>query len=330
MSFFKIAGLVATIAATAAAHGHVSSVVVGGATLSGYEPNYQYKTPAPVVAGWSDPLAQDNGFVEPNSYTNPDIICHKGATPGQATIPVNAGEDVTFLWTVPWPDSHHGPIITYLAKCPGDCATVDKTTLEFVKVDAVGLVTPGQTGKWASDTLIAQNSSWTFTIPESIAPGQYVARHEIIALHSAGQANGAQNYPQCINLEVSGSGTENPTGTLGTELYKADDPSIVFNIYTQIDSYAIPGPTLWAGAAGPAGGSAGGSSSAAAPTATAGSGSSQGGSGGAAGGSSAQSSGASTSATAAAGSTGAASTRAPAPTATKACKRRRRAAHLKV
>lgn len=35
-----------------------------------------------------------------------------------------------------------------------------------------------------------------FTVPQHLAPGNYVLRHEIIALHAAGQANGAQNYPQ--------------------------------------------------------------------------------------------------------------------------------------
>lgn len=85
------------------------------------------------------------------------------------------------------------------------------------------------------------------TIPESIAPGNYVLRHEIIALHSAGEPNGAQNYPQCINLEVSGSGSDKPEGVPGTELYTADDEGITFNIYQAMDSYPIPGPALYEG-----------------------------------------------------------------------------------
>lgn len=38
--------------------------------------------------------------------------------------------------------------------------------------------------------------SWPVKIPSSLAPGNYVIRHEIIALHAAGSSNGAQNYPQ--------------------------------------------------------------------------------------------------------------------------------------
>ena len=88
-------------------------------------------------------------------------------------------------------------LIDYLANCGGDCTTVDKTTLEWFKIDAQGLYDDTTVpGTWASDTLIANNNSWTVTIPSDIASGNYVLRHEIIALHSAGEADGAQNYPQ--------------------------------------------------------------------------------------------------------------------------------------
>ena len=140
-----------------------------------------------------------------------------------------------------WP--HIGTIITYLANCNGACSTVDKTTLSFFKIDAVGITAPGSPPKWATDTLIAAGNKWSFTIPASIAPGNYVLRHEIIALHNAENANGAQNYPQCINLQITGSGTAKPTGTKGEALYKANDPGILFNPYTQVNSYPVPGPS---------------------------------------------------------------------------------------
>jgi cellulase len=100
---------------------------------------------------------------------------------------------------------------------------------------------------WASQKLIDNGNSWTTTIPKSLAPGNYVVRHEIIALHGASSANGAQNYPQCFNLKVTGSGTANPTGVAGTALYKSTDPGIHFNPYTTITSYPMPGPTVWTG-----------------------------------------------------------------------------------
>lgn len=144
-------------------------------------------------------------------------------------------------------------ILDYLAACTGgDCTTVDKTTLGFFKIDGVGLIDDSTVpGTWASDQLIANNNSWSVTIPESLAPGGYVLRHEIIALHSAEQADGAQNYPQCINLWVSGSGSAVPASadtTLGTALYTETEAGVNVNIYASIASYDVPGPTQWASA----------------------------------------------------------------------------------
>lgn len=102
---------------------------------------------------------------------------------------------------------------------------------------------------WASDTLIAANNSWTVTIPSSLAAGSYVLRHEIIALHSADQANGAQNYPQCINLQISGKGTAKPSGIKATKLYSPTGKGIKISIYWPVlTSYSIPGPAVWKGA----------------------------------------------------------------------------------
>jgi len=243
-SKFTLLALVSTVVA----HGTVSGIVADGVYYVGYNPSYQYENPAPVVAAWSTPEDLDNGFVAPASYSNPDIICHKGATPGQAAARVKAGGTVEFQWT-PWPVSHHGPVIDYLANCNGPCEKVDKTTLKWFKIDAVGLLNPAVTdGYWGTDELIADNSSWVVKIPTDIAPGNYAIRHEIIALHAAGSPNGAQNYPQCFNLAISSDGTNNPTGIVGTSLYQETDPGIEFDIYGTLSTYVIPGPPLYSGA----------------------------------------------------------------------------------
>lgn len=142
-------------------------------------------------------------------------------------------------------------MIDYLANCNGACETVDKTTLKWFKIDAVGLINPTQitSGYWGSDVMIGNNNSWTVAIPPTIAPGNYVIRHETIALHAAGQANGAQNYPFCFNLAITSSGTDTPAGVLGTELYKATDPGVVYDVYqSTLAAYTIPGPALYSGA----------------------------------------------------------------------------------
>jgi len=236
-------------AASVAAHGHVKNIVINGASYQGYDINvFPYTQNPPKVAAWTASNT-DNGFVGPESFASPDIICHKNSQNAGAHAVVAAGDKVFVQWDT-WPESHHGPVIDYLASCGSQgCETVDKTSLEFFKIAEAGLINGANApGQWASDQLIANNNSWMIQIPSNIAPGNYVLRHEIIALHSAGDLNGAQNYPQCFSLVVTGSGTARPAGVKGTALYTASDEGIRFNIYRSLSSYPIPGPKLIDGA----------------------------------------------------------------------------------
>lgn len=216
-------------AARAAAHGLVSGVVTDGTYNQGFILDYYYEKintgSYPNTAGWYEE-ATDNGYVAPSSYGEADIICHKNADNANATATVSAGGTVDFQWNT-WPQSHIGPVLTYVANCgSGDnaCSTVDKTTLEWVKIDEAGIDLDTQT--WPTDDLIANNNTWSVTVPSSLASGSYVFRHEIIAMHGAGSEGGAQNYPFCVNIAITDGGSENPSGTLGTALYKSDGTSL--------------------------------------------------------------------------------------------------------
>lgn len=140
-----------------------------------------------------------------------------------------------------------------MARCPGDCTAVDKESLIWFKVDAGGLMDDSSVpGQWATDKLMANNNTWEMTVPSNLAAGHFVLRHEIIALHSAGQEGGAQNYPMCINLQVTGGGSSYPcregaTCPKGTAMYKPNAPGITINIYAAIADYKIPGPPVWSG-----------------------------------------------------------------------------------
>jgi len=159
-SFALPAIVLAAIAAIPAvnAHGYVSGIVAGGKYYPGADPGWVYNTQnMPKTAGWFA-YNQDNGFVGPEEYTDPNITCHKGATPGNSVITVAAGSKIELEWST-WPDSHKGPIINYLARCNnGDCTKVDKTTLNFFKVQAAALVNPTpEPGTWVTDTMIGKN-----------------------------------------------------------------------------------------------------------------------------------------------------------------------------
>ncbi|KAI5197639.1 glycoside hydrolase [Aureobasidium subglaciale] len=270
---FKIAAAaaLATLASTVSAHGHLQSIGASNTVYAGFNNSILYSNTKPDLIAWSDTV-KDNGYVA--DYTSPDMICHAGSAPGALSAPVNGGDTISFNWDT-WPTSHRGPVITYLAKCDGDCADADKTTLKWFKIDAVGLISGNSKpdeGVWASDKLITDGNKWDVKIPDTIASGNYVARHEIIALHSANNQNGAQNYPQCINLKITSSGTDNPEGVVGTSLYTAQDKGIFVNIYYPgfgPDEYDMPGPALYAGGSGSAPASSAAPSSAAASSAPA-------------------------------------------------------------
>lgn len=229
------------------AHGHVLNLVVNGVYYETYDStSFPYQANPPTVAGWTiDQL--DNGFVLPESYYDPDIICHRSATPGQGHIEVKAGDTITLQWSETWPRNHHGPVVDYLANCYGPCESVDKTELAFFKIDGVGLLeqgSQGTPGRYASDVFKDNGCAWNVRIPKNIKSGNYVLRHEIIALHNAIDRNGAQHYPQCFNLKITGGGSDTPIGYSGTQLYDATDPGILINIYDSSVNYQVPGPTI--------------------------------------------------------------------------------------
>ncbi|KFX94667.1 hypothetical protein O988_06164 [Pseudogymnoascus sp. VKM F-3808] len=243
--------LAALACATAvAAHGFVAEIIIDGESYVGFNPtNAPWDDDQNTIA-WPN-WATDTGFVPSSTLQDPNIICHINATNSKNTATVAAGSQIILQWTSPWPESHHGPIIDYIANCGGDCTTVDKTTLEWVKIAEVGQLSlgpgGGTPGVWAESILEENNSTWTVEVPASLVAGNYVLRHEIVALHGAYAEGGAQFYPQCINLEVTGGGSDNPAGVVGTELYKSDDPGVLYNIYNDEASptYIIPGPPLW-------------------------------------------------------------------------------------
>jgi hypothetical protein len=230
------------IPALVAAHGHVDKVVADGVTYQGWNAALKYQNPIPKTVGWqADNL--DNGFIEPSKFGTADIACHKSSKSNGASVPVKPGSKVTFKWDT-WPDSHKGPVIDYIAPVSGSFDSVSASSLQWTKIQAAAWKSGSNPGNWATDDLIKNGFSWDLTIP-NLAPGNYVLRHEIIALHAGGNPNGAQAYPQCVNIVVSGSGSQRLSGgTPGTSLYKSTDPGILFNIFTSFSSYTIPGPAL--------------------------------------------------------------------------------------
>ncbi|KAL4805384.1 glycosyl hydrolase family 61-domain-containing protein [Aspergillus unguis] len=228
------AALAPLSARTVSAHGFVSNITIAGKEYPGYDANTLPYSNHPNLIAWST-TASDQGYVD--DLSSPDIICHEGAEPGALSAEIPAGGTVTVTWNQ-WLSDHKGPVIDYLAACNGSCSNVDKTALRFFKVDQDGL----NDGVWGSDKLIEQGNSWDITIPEDIQAGEYVLRHEIIALQNEGQP---QAYPQCVNLKVTGGGDVQPAGVPGMDLYSGDEPGLTVDISNMKGAgYEVPGPKL--------------------------------------------------------------------------------------
>jgi len=109
---------------------------------------------------------------------------------------------------------------------------------------------PHTEGVWATDKLRENGGVNSATIPSSIAPGKYVIRNELIALHRA-HLSEPEFYMQCGNIEVTGSGTDNLSGSgdVASQLYSTSDEQIFgFSVYdNRGDSWKIPGPALYKG-----------------------------------------------------------------------------------
>ncbi|KAF7433712.1 hypothetical protein PC9H_005675 [Pleurotus ostreatus] len=192
--------------------------------------------------------------------TSNDVICNGGINPyhqpvSQTIIPVPAGATVTAEWhhtlsgatpgdsADPIDASHKGPVISYLAKV-NNATQTDVTGLKWFKIYQDGLDT--STNTWGVDRLIANAGKVSFKIPSCIEPGQYLLRHELIALHAAGSYPGAQLYMECAQIQITGGGNTVPSPTVSFPgAYAGSDPGISINIYQTLSGYTIPGPSVF-------------------------------------------------------------------------------------
>lgn len=101
-------------------------------------------------------------------------------------------------------------------------------------------------GKWGVDRLIAAQGVQTITIPSCIAPGQYLLRGELIALHGANNAKGAQFYMECAQINIQGASASKTPATVSLPgAYSANDKGILYNLYSGQKTYTAPGPSVF-------------------------------------------------------------------------------------
>ena len=115
--------------------------------------------------------------------------------------------------------------------CGGECTNVDPSSLNWFKIDEAGLLSGTVAdGQWGAGEMIAQNSSWTSTIPAATPNGNYMIRHETLAIHTANQP---QFYMECAQVTITGGGSGSPGPTVKFPGgYDPNDPSIDIDVYS--------------------------------------------------------------------------------------------------
>ncbi|KAI5795398.1 glycosyl hydrolase family 61-domain-containing protein [Peziza echinospora] len=237
----KIAATIAALglATSVAAHGGVGKYKIGTTEWVGYSP-YNGGTQTTIQRQYSsfDPILTPTG-------TN--IRCNNaGQNTAALVAPIAAGDKITAVWTQ-WTHAE-GPVTVYLAKCPGECNGFDGSGAVWFKIDEAGLLSGTvNKGKWGNGVIL-DTLQWTTTIPASLVAGNYIIRHEVLALH---QANTPQFYPECAHIKVTGSGTASPSGSYLVSLpgaFSMSDPGVTIDIYSSTaTTYKVPGPPVWPG-----------------------------------------------------------------------------------
>ncbi|KAF2840058.1 glycoside hydrolase family 2 protein [Patellaria atrata CBS 101060] len=105
-----------------------------------------------------------------------------------------------------------GPIMVYMANCNGPCENFDGKGKVWFKIQEAGMKDGGHFNRcdfaqgeathrgWEQGGRVLRG--WPVVIPKNLKPGNYLIRHEILMI----ELNPVQSYPNCANLEVSGTG----------------------------------------------------------------------------------------------------------------------------
>jgi len=226
------------LAAGASAHGAVTSYVIGGTTYPGYQGFSPANSPSVIQRQWPD--------YNPTMTVSDSKIRCNGGTSAALSASVAAGQTVTAIWAQ-W-THQQGPVMVWMYKCAGAFSSCDGSGQGWFKIDQMGMTAPPLTGTSWGTAVVYKDLKWTSTIPASLTAGNYLIRHELLALH---QANTPQFYAECAQIVVTGGGSASPSGNYLASIpsyASQNDPGIMIDIYSSTaTTYTPPGPAVWKG-----------------------------------------------------------------------------------
>ncbi|GAA6029721.1 hypothetical protein JCM8097_001019 [Rhodosporidiobolus ruineniae] len=243
-SLLSLAALAAA-ASTVSAHSIVTNVWVNG------------EDTADASVGTASSYMRSPSSNSPvQDLSSASLSCNdKGTTAVSGYLTVAPGDTIEPEWyhsgargADPIDTSHKGPLTTWISP-------LSANTEGAVWVEIASEAYYSSSSQWAVDKMVANKGRNTVKIPDNLAPGDYLIRFDLLALHSASSAGSAQFYPNCAQVTVSGSGTQElPAGVEIPGFFTEDTPGIVWDIYysTEYDvtgDYVAPGTGVWDGSA---------------------------------------------------------------------------------
>ncbi|KAJ2722264.1 hypothetical protein GGI07_003410 [Coemansia sp. Benny D115] len=226
-------------ALTVFAHTHIRNIIIDDHVYDRGQCIRPYKTDFSFPV--KDPLSPDLACRTTNMNATDTELC-----------PIKAGSSITLEWhqdttrdSVAIQSEHFGPCIVYMAQIQAK-----SNNLNWFKVFESGYTN----GKWCSLSLNDNGGLLNVTVPADLKAGDYVMRGEIIALpeaervYAADLTSGAQYYPNCVQLTVTGGKSSVPSKNLVNfpNAYSSIHPGILFNIDDlPTKGYTIPGPPVY-------------------------------------------------------------------------------------
>ncbi|KAM3545697.1 putative endo-beta-1,4-glucanase D [Beauveria bassiana] len=178
-----------------------------------------------------------------------------GRDPVPFVCPAASGAKLTFEFRL-WPNAQHPGALDVGHK--GPCAVYLKRVDDMFSEPAAGdgwfkIWDDGydnKTQEWCSDRLISHDGLLSVHLPTGLAPGYYLVRPEILALHFAYKGD-PQFYLGCAQIFVQGgpAGASVPKEKMVSipGYVNADTPGLGFNVHKDvIPAYPMPGPNVYA------------------------------------------------------------------------------------
>ncbi|KAL8407523.1 hypothetical protein RB594_006373 [Gaeumannomyces avenae] len=198
----NILASLAAVAPLAACHGAVTSYEIGGVKYPGYEGFSPNSSPKTIQFQWPnyDPVMNP---------ADAKMRCN-GGTRADLVAPVKAGTNITAFWKQ-WTHAQ-GPVTVWLYRCEGahGSSACRGDGKGWFKIDEMGMWGGKLNSENWGTAIVLKTGKWSSKIPANIKPGNYLIRHELLALH---QSNTPQFYPECAQIEIQGAGTALPPDT---------------------------------------------------------------------------------------------------------------------